>query len=352
MADAKQAVVSLENPEFDPVTMGGSIKRGIVNPDLIDERAKCDFDREEAYRVLFHADYREEFDFVARLIKKYPEVASKPNFYEMTRQEKLTEWWDRLKTIMEDPEFAPHVTSQPDTKSQNFHWWSMFAGKHPMELHQQMFTKSVKELASDEQARHWLPLINHWKIIGSYAQTELAHGSNVAGLETTCTLDLATDEFVVHTPSIRAVKFWAGSLGVQATHAVIFARCIAKEVDYGVQPFIVAVRDMQTFEPLPGVEIGDCGTKIGNNGYDHGWVKFTQLRVPRDALLSRFVSMSKEGEFSLRASPRVVYLTMVQTRTAICHAACYSFYNGVEMAVRYAACRRQFATIEGSGRER
>ena len=29
---------------FDPAVLGGSIKRGIVNPDLVEERARCAFD--------------------------------------------------------------------------------------------------------------------------------------------------------------------------------------------------------------------------------------------------------------------------------------------------------------------
>ena len=59
-----------------------------------------------------------------------------------------------------------------------------------------------------------MPLIDNWKIIGCYAQTELGHGSNVAGLETTAELDTSTDEFVLHTPNFKASKFWPGNLGV------------------------------------------------------------------------------------------------------------------------------------------
>ncbi len=40
--------------------------------------------------------------------------------------------------------------------------------------------------------------------------TELAHGSNVAGLETTATFDEKTDEFVIHTPHVGATKWWIG----------------------------------------------------------------------------------------------------------------------------------------------
>jgi len=97
-----------------------------------------------------------------------------------------------------------------------------------------MFTKSIGFLGDEEQAAKYLPLANSLRMIGCYAQTEIGHGSNVASLETTATLDKTTDEFVIHTPTIRATKFWPGSLGIMCTHAIVFARCIANEIDYGV----------------------------------------------------------------------------------------------------------------------
>lgn len=36
--------------------------------------------------------------------------------------------------------------------------------------------------------------------------TELGHGSNVPGLETTATFDEASDQFVIHTPTLTATK--------------------------------------------------------------------------------------------------------------------------------------------------
>jgi acyl-CoA oxidase len=50
---------------------------------------------------------------------------------------------------------------------------------------------------------------------------------------------MQTDEFVIHTPNIKATKFWPGALGVQATHAIVFARLIVAGKDHGVKPFIV-----------------------------------------------------------------------------------------------------------------
>ena len=71
-------------------------------------------------------------------------------------------------------------------------------------------------------------------MVGCYAQTELGHGSNVAQLETTATLDMKTDEFVMHCPTVTSTKFWPGNLGIVANHAIVFARCIVDGNDYGV----------------------------------------------------------------------------------------------------------------------
>ena len=97
-----------------------------------------------------------------------------------------------------------------------------------------MFSESLEAFGTDKQRDHYLPLIDNLNIIGCYAQTELGHGSNVAGLETTATFDLKTDTFVIHSPTIKASKFWPGALGCQSNHAVVFARCICGENDYGV----------------------------------------------------------------------------------------------------------------------
>ena len=71
-----------------------------------------------------------------------------------------------------------------------------------------------------------MPLINNLNILGCYAQTEMGHGSNVAGVETTATFDKLIDEFIINTPTIRATKFWPGGLGKIATHAVVMAKMI------------------------------------------------------------------------------------------------------------------------------
>lgn len=73
-------------------------------------------------------------------------------------------------------------------------------------LLQGMFVPAIQGQGTDEQQQKWLPLAYRMQIIGCYAQTELGHGSNVQGLETTATFDPKTDEFVIHSPTLTSSK--------------------------------------------------------------------------------------------------------------------------------------------------
>ena len=42
-----------------------------------------------------------------------------------------------------------------------------------------MFAPSLANLADDEQLSWWMDKTNDYRILGTYAQTELTHGSNV-----------------------------------------------------------------------------------------------------------------------------------------------------------------------------
>lgn len=50
-------------------------------------------------------------------------------------------------------------------------------------------------------------------IHGCFALTEVAHGSNTLGMQTTATYDIKSKQFIIHTPDFRAAKFWPGNLG-------------------------------------------------------------------------------------------------------------------------------------------
>lgn len=58
------------------------------------------------------------------------------------------------------------------------------------------------------------------------------------------------------------------------------------------------IRDRVNHFPYPGIEIGDCGQKVGLNEMDNGWMKFNSYRVSKDALLDRFGKVDDEGNYS------------------------------------------------------
>mmetsp|Transcript_28325 Transcript_28325/g.42886 ORF Transcript_28325/g.42886 Transcript_28325/m.42886 type:complete len:167 (-) Transcript_28325:1299-1799(-) len=166
-----------------------------------------------------------------------------------------------------------------------------------------MFTTSIEALTTPEQKEKWLPKALNLDIHGSYGQTEIGHGSNVAALESTAVLDLKTDEFVLNTPTLTSTKWWPGEMGHFANHSLVFARLIiekdGKKNDLGVAPFLVQTRDLKTHKYMPGIKCGDLGPKLGFSSKDNGWMTMKDVRIPRDQMLMRFQHVDKEGNYSI-----------------------------------------------------
>ena len=95
------------------------------------------------------------------------------------------------------------------------------------------------------------------------AQTELGHGSNVRGLETTATWNASDKTFTLHSPHLTASKWWIGSLGKIANYAVVMAQLVIDGKAYGPHPFVAQIRDLKTHELLENVYAGDLGPKFG-----------------------------------------------------------------------------------------
>jgi acyl-CoA oxidase len=70
-----------------------------------------------------------------------------------------------------------------------------------------MFINTLQSQTTPEQKELFLEPALKFEIIGCYAQTELGHGSNVRGLETTGTYNPETKSFVMNSPGLTAAKW-------------------------------------------------------------------------------------------------------------------------------------------------
>ncbi|MGB3544008.1 acyl-CoA dehydrogenase [Rubrivirga sp.] len=210
---------------------------------------------------------------------------------------------------------------------------------------------SVNALGNDEQRRDLLPRIGTLELPGAFAMTERGHGSNVRELETTATLDPATDEWVIHTPTDHDHKEWIGNAARHGQQATVFAQLVIEGEGFGVHAFVVPIRG-QDGSTLPGVRINDSGHKMGLNGVDNGQLWFDEVRIPRENLLSRYAQVSAEGEYTSpipSAGKRffVMLGTLVGGRIAVGAAGNSAAKAGLTVAVRYANRRRQFGPAGG-----
>lgn len=312
---------------------------------LAPERKKAQFDVDEMKIVW--AGSRHAFqvsDRIARLVASDPAFC-KDNRAMLSRKElfkntlrKAAYAWKRIIELRLSEEEASMLRSSVDEPAFT-------------DLHWGMFVPAIKGQGTDEQHQKWLPLAYKMEIIGCYAQTELGHGSNVQGLETTATFDPQTDEFVIHSPTLTSSKWWPGGLGKASTHAVVYARLITDGQDHGVNGFIVQLRSLEDHSPLPGITIGDIGMKFGNGAYntmDNGVLRFEHVRIPRNQMLMRVSQVTREGKYVQSNVPRqLLYGTMVYVRQTIVADASCALSRAVCIATRYSAVRRQFGSKNG-----
>ena len=210
-----------------------------------------------------------------------------------------------------------------------------------------MCSPLINLLGTEAQKKAWLPSIDKGVWNTCYAQTELAHGSDFNNIKTVATFDPATQEFVVHTPDIEAIKWWPGDLGVFSTHCLLMAQLYTKGKCHGVQPFFIQIRDTETFEVLPGLEIGDIGPKFGFFDVDNGFMRFTKFRIPKTALLGKSIGVEPDGTLWTKNTSKVTYSGMMVSRFSIIAGAYSTMFKCVMIAMRYSLLRKQFKDSQG-----
>lgn len=209
-----------------------------------------------------------------------------------------------------------------------------------------LFGGSVHQLGTKRHHERYLKDIGEGKLLGCFAMTETGHGSNVRGLETTAVYAPETQEFIIHSPNREAGKEYIGN-ALHGRMATVFAQLVVGGENHGVHAILVPLRD-EAGRLLPGIQVEDCGYKIGLNGVDNGRIWFDEVRAPRENLLNRFGDVSPEGSYTSPIdNPSHRFFTMLGTlvggRVCVPRAGLSAAKAGLSIAIRYALERRQFA---------
>ncbi|CAJ2513722.1 Uu.00g018410.m01.CDS01 [Anthostomella pinea] len=245
----------------------------------------------------------------------------------LARAKKLAQIHSRESWTQEERVVANELISEPG----------------PYGLHESMFLITLRDQGTPEQHEKFLRPAEQYKYIGCYAQTELGHGSNVRGLETTATWNPDDKTFTIHSPTLTSSKWWIGSLGRTANHAVVMAQLIINGKGMGPHPFVVQIRDLQTHQPLENVYVGDIGPKFGYNTMDNGYLLFNKVKVPHISMLAKFSGVDpKTNQYVKPASASLVFGTLTWVRSTIVLQSGGVLARGVTIATRYCAVRHQF----------
>jgi acyl-CoA oxidase len=360
-------------------------KNGAVNGNEIDEKIKSDI--MEIENVLGIISRESIFNF-------YPEKRKTFTASQKTEQtftvEKLAEILDgsqrglikKIKLIISDPEFRYFHGDNLQARREKVLEWSRllakqgfgalaypgeYGGKNDMEAYFTvmetlsyhdlslvikfgvqfgLWGMSVYLLGTEKHHKKYLKKIGTLELPGCFAMTETNHGSNVKGIETTATYHHTTKTITINTPHHYARKNYIGNAACHGQAATVFAKLIIEGKDYGVNAFVVPLRD-EAGNTLSGITIEDCGRKMGLNGVDNGIIHFDNVQIPLDEMLNRFATINEHGVFeSLISSDNRRFFTMLGTlvggRIGIPRAGLSAAKSGLTIAIRYADQRLQF----------
>lgn len=126
-----------------------------------------------------------------------------------------------------------------------------------------------------------------------------------------------------------------------ANYAVVVAQLYTQGKCHGIHPFIVQLRDEETHQPLPGIKVGDIGTKLGMNATNNGYLGFNNVRIPRKNMLMKNNKVLKDGTYIKSPSEKLTYGTMMFVRVVIVQDMSIYLRKAVTIAIRYSAVRHQ-----------
>lgn len=122
---------------------------------------------------------------------------------------------------------------------------------------------------------------------------------------------------------------------------MVFAQLYTLGKCYGVQPFIVQLRDFETHKPLKGITIGEIGPKVGFNAVNNGFLGFDNVRIPLKNMLMKNAKVLESGDFVKVQSSVLTYGIMTLVRVSILRDQAAFLSKATTIAMRYSIVRRQ-----------
>ncbi|KAH8320962.1 hypothetical protein KR067_012466, partial [Drosophila pandora] len=328
-------------------TMAPSVIPKSVNPDLQKERDGASFNSEEF--AAWWAGSEKELKFT-RGVRDY--LHKDVNLDEMLQiqnmsHEDINEF--SIRTSIDAAKKLRRLQEERNPGGEEY-WpnlydnkvmWGLTPAGNPFGVMYVMLVKALQAQCTPEQYEDFGKRMEKFEICGTYAQTELGHGTYLRGLETRADYDPKTDEFVLNTPKISSYKFWPGGLGHSSNHCLIMAQLYINNESKGPHMFFIQVRDEETHEPLPGVHIGDIGKKMGFIGVNNGFLGLKNVRIPRTRMLMRHAKVNADGSYVSSPANVLTYFAMVRTRCVIAQNNALVLAGAATIATRYSAVRRQ-----------
>ncbi len=130
----------------------------------------------------------------------------------------------------------------------------------------------IYSFGSEEQKKHWLPLLASGKEIGCFGLTEPDYGSNPAGMITTA--KETADGWI-----LNGVKMWITN-GSQATVSIIWAKTGDIDDASSIRGFIVPTN-------TPGFTGKDQHGKLSLRASDTSELHMQDVHIPKDAILPK-----------------------------------------------------------------
>src|SRR5256712_1384559 len=141
-----------------------------------------------------------------------------------------------------------------------------------VDVHTSVGSEPILLFGNDEQKRRWLPRLASGELLGAFALTEPAAGSDAASLQTSARRK--GDGYV-----LNGTKVFITNIG-RAGLYIVFARTGPGERAAGVSAFIVPAES-------PGVKVGQVFKKMGLNGAPTGELVLEDVVVPMANRLGR-----------------------------------------------------------------